>query len=173
MKALEKDRTRRFDTASSLAADVRRYLNDEPIEARPPSTTYRLTKFTRRHRMPIAVSVAVVLVLLAAVTGTGPAVTFVVVLTLVVGILIAVLALRHARREDAEGQWLLPPPQPSIRSWNERWHSCTINLSKRPCSWPCRAKVPNLMLPAANRSLQVFRLVGWLAEHTRGYRVYA
>ena len=54
MKALEKDRTRRFDTASSLAADVQRYLNDEPIEARPPSTTYRLTKFTRRHRMRIA-----------------------------------------------------------------------------------------------------------------------
>ena len=50
MKALEKDRSRRYETANGLAADVRRYLDDEPVEARPPSAWYRLGKFARRNR---------------------------------------------------------------------------------------------------------------------------
>jgi serine/threonine protein kinase len=57
MKALEKDRTRRYETANAFAADVRRYLNDEPVEASPPSTVYRLRKFARKHR-PALVTVA-------------------------------------------------------------------------------------------------------------------
>src|SRR5581483_2738991 len=44
MKALEKDRNRRYETANALARDVQRYLADEPVEARPPSATYRLRK---------------------------------------------------------------------------------------------------------------------------------
>lgn len=48
-KALEKDKTRRYQTAQDLASDVRRYLNDEPISARPASATYQLSKFARRH----------------------------------------------------------------------------------------------------------------------------
>src|SRR5262249_4319522 len=50
MRCLEKDRTRRYDTASGLARDVERYLRDEPVEARPPSSGYRLRKFVRRNR---------------------------------------------------------------------------------------------------------------------------
>jgi serine/threonine protein kinase/WD40 repeat protein len=50
MKALEKDRTRRYETASAFAADVRRFLGEEPVEARPPSAWYRFRKFARRHR---------------------------------------------------------------------------------------------------------------------------
>ena len=50
MKALEKDRNRRYETASGLAADVQRYLNDEPVEACPPSAWYRFRKFARRHK---------------------------------------------------------------------------------------------------------------------------
>jgi serine/threonine protein kinase/WD40 repeat protein len=53
MKALEKDRTRRYETASSLAADVRRFLSEEPIEARPPSTWYRLRKLARRNKVAL------------------------------------------------------------------------------------------------------------------------
>ena len=45
MKAIEKDRTRRYETASALAEDVRRFLNQEPVEARPPSQLYRLRKY--------------------------------------------------------------------------------------------------------------------------------
>src|SRR5271166_1968645 len=50
LKALEKDRTRRYETANALSRDVQRYLADEVVEARPPSTSYRLKKFVRRHK---------------------------------------------------------------------------------------------------------------------------
>jgi WD40 repeat protein len=50
MKALEKDRRRRYETASSLAQDVQRYLRNEPVEAGPPSAVYKLRKFARKHR---------------------------------------------------------------------------------------------------------------------------
>jgi eukaryotic-like serine/threonine-protein kinase len=50
MKCLEKDRTRRYETASGLAADVRRYLNDEAVQARPTTAAYRTTKFIRKHK---------------------------------------------------------------------------------------------------------------------------
>ncbi len=51
MKCLEKDRTRRYETANGLARDLMRYLADEPVEACPPSPWYRLTKYTRRNRV--------------------------------------------------------------------------------------------------------------------------
>ncbi|MCK7473632.1 MAG: protein kinase [Rhodopseudomonas palustris] len=54
MKALEKDRTRRYQTANALAAEVRRYLNHEPVVAGPPSAVYRARKFVRRHRFGVA-----------------------------------------------------------------------------------------------------------------------
>jgi non-specific serine/threonine protein kinase/serine/threonine-protein kinase len=50
MTALEKDRTRRYETANGLARDVERHLHDEPVEACPPSATYRLRKLARKHR---------------------------------------------------------------------------------------------------------------------------
>jgi eukaryotic-like serine/threonine-protein kinase len=53
MKALEKERDRRYDTASAFAADVRRFLAEEPIEARPPSTWYRFRKLARRNRVAL------------------------------------------------------------------------------------------------------------------------
>ena len=53
MKALEKDRRRRYETASGFAADVRRFLADEPIEARPPSAWYRFRKLARRHKVAL------------------------------------------------------------------------------------------------------------------------
>jgi eukaryotic-like serine/threonine-protein kinase len=72
MKALEKDRTRRYGTPSELAADITRYLNHEPVVARPASAGYRLKKYVRRHR--IAVAVATGLVVLLAAFGTMQAV---------------------------------------------------------------------------------------------------
>ena len=51
MKALEKDRARRYESTDALALDVQRYLNNEPVTAAPPSITYHLRKFLRRHRM--------------------------------------------------------------------------------------------------------------------------
>jgi WD40 repeat protein/serine/threonine protein kinase len=69
MKALEKDRTRRYETASGLAQDVERYLKDEPVEACPPSAWYRLCKFARRNRRAVATGSAVVLAVLVAVAA--------------------------------------------------------------------------------------------------------
>jgi serine/threonine protein kinase/tetratricopeptide (TPR) repeat protein len=54
MKALEKDRTRRYETANELAIDIERHLGDEPVSAGPPSVGYRLHKFVRRHRTAVA-----------------------------------------------------------------------------------------------------------------------
>jgi serine/threonine protein kinase len=68
MKALEKDRTRRFETANGLAADARRFLKNEPVEARPPSNAYRFQKMVRRNKTAFAAAGAVVLAL---VIGLG------------------------------------------------------------------------------------------------------
>jgi serine/threonine protein kinase len=54
MKALEKDRTRRFESASGMAADLQRFLQNEPVEARPPSNVYRFQKLVRRNKMAVA-----------------------------------------------------------------------------------------------------------------------
>ncbi len=66
MKAMEKDRTRRYPTAGALAEDIRRHLHNEPIMARPPSAAYRLRKFARRQRgVLIGISAAVAAMFLA------------------------------------------------------------------------------------------------------------
>jgi serine/threonine protein kinase len=63
MKALEKDRTRRYGTPSELAADITHYLRNEPVAARPASAGYRLQKYMRRHRVGVVAAVAVLLLL--------------------------------------------------------------------------------------------------------------
>jgi hypothetical protein len=70
MKALEKDRTRRYETANGLAAEVNRYLAGEPVQAHPPSTAYRLRKFVRRHRAQVLAASLVLLALVAGMVGT-------------------------------------------------------------------------------------------------------
>jgi serine/threonine protein kinase/tetratricopeptide (TPR) repeat protein len=70
-KALERDRARRYQTPSDLAADIRRFLHDEPIVARPPSTWYQLSKFARRNK-PLVAGVAASFALLSAgLVGTS------------------------------------------------------------------------------------------------------
>ena len=70
MKTLEKDRNRRYETANGFAADVQRYLADEPVQACPPSAWYRLRKFVRRNRRPVSAASLVLLALVAGVIGT-------------------------------------------------------------------------------------------------------
>jgi serine/threonine protein kinase/tetratricopeptide (TPR) repeat protein len=74
MKALEKDRARRYDTASAFAADIERYMRDEPVQACPPSTTYRLRKFVRRNKATLATASLVGVALLCVVGSLGWAV---------------------------------------------------------------------------------------------------
>jgi WD40 repeat protein/serine/threonine protein kinase/tetratricopeptide (TPR) repeat protein len=65
MKCLEKDRNRRYETANTLVADVRRYLNHQPVEAGPPSAGYRLRKFARRNRAALLTTALVATALVA------------------------------------------------------------------------------------------------------------
>jgi serine/threonine protein kinase/tetratricopeptide (TPR) repeat protein len=70
LKALDKDRTRRYDSASALAADIDRHMCDQPVIAGPPSTTYRLRKFIRRHKVGVAAAALVTVALLLGIVGT-------------------------------------------------------------------------------------------------------
>jgi tetratricopeptide (TPR) repeat protein len=69
MKALEKDRNRRFETANAFARDVQRYLADEPVEAQPPSMRYRLGKFLKRNRGRVLATGVVLFMLLLGLGG--------------------------------------------------------------------------------------------------------
>jgi serine/threonine protein kinase len=70
MKALEKDRDRRYDTANDLAADLERYLRNMPVEAYPVSAMYRVRKFARRHKLGVAASIAAAAAVLLGIAGT-------------------------------------------------------------------------------------------------------
>ncbi|MCH2212335.1 MAG: tetratricopeptide repeat protein [Fuerstiella sp.] len=65
MRAIEKDRSRRYESPGGFAADVQRYLDDEPVEARPPSTMYRLQKLVRRHRAAVTLAATAACLLVA------------------------------------------------------------------------------------------------------------
>ena len=69
MKALEKDRARRYDTATGFAADIQRYLSGEPVQAVPPSVGYRLRKFYRRNKAAVWVATAFLLLTYAGASG--------------------------------------------------------------------------------------------------------
>jgi non-specific serine/threonine protein kinase/serine/threonine-protein kinase len=68
MKALEKDRKRRYETPNDFADDVMRYLTDQPVEACPPSVSYRFARYARRNRVALT---AAVMVATALISGTG------------------------------------------------------------------------------------------------------
>jgi WD40 repeat protein/serine/threonine protein kinase len=71
LKCLEKDRTRRYESASGLAMDIQRHMNNEPILARSPSATYKLRKFVRRNRSSVMAAAALLLVLCLGLVGTS------------------------------------------------------------------------------------------------------
>jgi len=71
MKTLEKDRTRRYESADSLAADVQRHLGSEPVTARPPSSLYRFQRLVRRNRLAFAAGAAVALALLLGIVASS------------------------------------------------------------------------------------------------------
>ena len=91
MKALEKDRQRRYESPSGLAADINRYLSGEAVLAAPPSRSYRFKKFVRRHRLPVAAGSMVAAALVMGVIGTS------------LGMQQAIKA-RAAERERANGE---------------------------------------------------------------------
>src|SRR5262249_46834798 len=70
MKCLDKERNRRYETASALAADVQRYLHDQPVQAGPPGAGYRLRKFVKRNKGRVLAAAVVLLALLVGMAGT-------------------------------------------------------------------------------------------------------
>ncbi|HEY7089950.1 MAG TPA: tetratricopeptide repeat-containing protein kinase family protein, partial [Tepidisphaeraceae bacterium] len=70
MKAMEKNRTRRYDSPSALASDLQKYLTDQPVSAGPPSGIYLARKFVRRNRWGLGMAAALALALLAGLIGT-------------------------------------------------------------------------------------------------------
>ena len=71
MKCLEKDRNRRYETASALAADILHHLADEPVTAGPPSRLYRASKFVRRNRVPVVAALLVAAAILGGVAASA------------------------------------------------------------------------------------------------------
>jgi serine/threonine protein kinase/tetratricopeptide (TPR) repeat protein len=71
MKALEKDRRRRYETANDFAADVMRYLGDQPVEACPPSAWYALSKHIRRHRASLATAATILFFLIISTAASA------------------------------------------------------------------------------------------------------
>jgi tetratricopeptide (TPR) repeat protein len=92
MKAMAKDRTHRYSTASELAADIKRHLRHEPVSAGPPSTVYRVRKYIRRHKLGVAAAAVVMLAVLIGTAGTT------------IGLLRAVRAEKKAVEEAATAQ---------------------------------------------------------------------
>jgi WD40 repeat protein len=70
MKCLEKDRTRRYETANGLTRDIERHLNNEPVVARPPSASYRLHKFVRRNKVIVTAATTVALILVLGIVAS-------------------------------------------------------------------------------------------------------
>ena len=91
MKCLEKDRNRRYETANGFAADVQRYLADEPVQACPPSAGYRFRKFARRNKRALAMVAVVAVAVLA-------------------------LSRRNARATTPDWEWPSRKPRPT---WNK------------------------------------------------------
>ena len=71
MKAIEKDRSRRYDTATALSDDILRHLNDEPVKAAPPGAAYRIRKFVRRNRSAVAAASVISILLVTGITVTS------------------------------------------------------------------------------------------------------
>lgn len=92
MKAMAKDRTQRYASASELAADIIRYLKHEPVTAGPPSSMYRLRKYVRRHKVGVVAGALVMLAMVIGITGTS------------IGLLKAVKAEKRAREEAQTAQ---------------------------------------------------------------------
>jgi serine/threonine protein kinase len=93
MKALAKERERRYETANGLAKDIERFLNHEPVHAGPPSASYRLRKFVERNRVQVIAASFVLLALLAGIAGTTLG---------LIRATEAAAAERHAREQEAE-----------------------------------------------------------------------
>jgi serine/threonine protein kinase len=114
MKALEKDRNRRYESASALAADVQRYLNDEPVSACPPSAWYRCRKFARRNKRILIPAGAILALLIATV----------------VGLTIGILTLDAERQRTEQANANLEQANTNLEQANTNLEQANVKLEK-------------------------------------------
>ena len=110
MKSLEKDRTRRYETANGFAADVQRYLSGEPVLAHPPSASYRIKKFVRKRRGPVLAAVLVLAALLAGFAGTS----------------VGFVRAERARKDEAEQRRVAEENEAKAVKANEEEHQAKM-----------------------------------------------
>jgi serine/threonine protein kinase len=127
MKALEKDRTRRFETANSLAADVQRFLRNEPVEACPPSNFYRFQKLVRRNKTTFAAGSAV-----AAALVFGLGLSLYLYMQEKAALRRAIVAEKEqaALREEAEKGWALEKHMREIGALSDKFTKAGMLLSQ-------------------------------------------
>jgi tetratricopeptide (TPR) repeat protein len=109
MKALEKDRARRYDSAANFAADIDRHLNDQPVTAGPPSAAYRFRKFAKRNRTPLAAGAVLTLAMLVAL-----------------GAIASGVWERRARQARVTGQLEVILGEVERLEKEEKWHEALI-----------------------------------------------
>jgi tetratricopeptide (TPR) repeat protein len=120
MKCLEKDRNRRYETANGLAKDLQRYLDDEPVQACPPSAAYRLRKFARKYRTPLRIAGAfLALLVLAAVVSIWQGVR-------------ATLAARRALEAEQQALAERDRAETSFRMARDAVHHLLTQVSQSP-----------------------------------------
>ncbi len=113
LKALAKDRSGRYESASEFAADVQRYLNDEPVQACPPSTAYKVKKFVRRNARVITTAALIGLALLVSVAAIGSSLGW-------------IARDRQSRQLIADGQLESILNQTSSLMGEQRWHDAFV-----------------------------------------------
>ncbi|MEO6709496.1 MAG: serine/threonine-protein kinase, partial [Planctomycetota bacterium] len=141
MKALEKDRERRYDTAEALAQDIQRYLSDEAVLATPPSAGYRLRKFARRNR-----------VLVAAGSIVG--------LALVVGAIASTLSLLRARDAEKLARFAEAQARTAETQAREAEHTATLRFEEAASA----RKIADAERSAAETSAEAARIAAAKAE---------
>jgi serine/threonine protein kinase len=146
MKALEKDRNRRYETASNLAADVENYLHDEPVLACPPSTMYRFRKFARRNKVALATAITVALAVLVAVGSIGWAVRD-----------------RTARQAKVSGQLELILDEVARLEQAEKWHEALASARRAEPALAAGEALPDIQ-ERARQALADLELVRRIEE---------
>ena len=134
MKALEKDRSRRYASPADLAADLERHLRDEPVEAASPSLAYRSRKFVRRHKIGVAAGVAVLAMLLLGIAGTTS----------------GLVRAKRAESDAVVGAATEPPPANAAKTSTRPWRAITSSTMASACAGSARsAGIADAAPPAA------------------------
>ena len=146
MKAIEKDRTRRYETVNGLAADLARFLRHEPVMARSPTTTYRLRRFVRRNRAGVAAAAVVSGALVAGTLGAS----------------VGLIRARAAEGEARQAQAIAQEEAERARTLSAFYHSSGLELYTSPfylADAPVRIDIPGSFFALRLSESRVRRLL--------------